>query len=105
MKADSPEGVLTQRGDDLLLQIKVVPGASSDRVAGLLGDRLKVAVVAPPEAGKANKAVCELIANWLGLSKRQVQILAGPTQPLKTLKLEGIDPEHVEQHIATLDRA
>ena len=42
--------------------MKVVPGASRTRLAGQLGDALKVAVAAPPEAGKANAALIELLA-------------------------------------------
>ncbi|MCC7409450.1 MAG: DUF167 domain-containing protein [Phycisphaeraceae bacterium] len=74
-----------------LLRVKVVPGASRSRVAGLLGDRLKIQVAAPPEGGKANKAVCELIADLLGVPSRQITVEAGHTQPAKTLRLTGVD--------------
>ena len=48
---------------DLTLTIKVVPNARKDEFVGLVGQRLHVRVSAPPEGGKANKAVCKLIAN------------------------------------------
>jgi len=44
---------------------QAVPGASRSGIAGVLGDRLKVRISAPPEAGKANDAICELIAQAL----------------------------------------
>lgn len=72
------------------LRVKVVPGASRTKVAGLLGDRLKVAVAAPPEGGKANIAVCELIADLFDLPRKSVVVAAGPTQPQKTLHLLGL---------------
>ncbi len=73
------------------LRIKAVPGASRSRVMGLLGDRLKIAVASPPEAGKANKALCKLLAKTFGLSSRDVAVVAGMTCPLKTVLLTGID--------------
>ena len=44
------------------IEVKVVPGASRDRVVGRYGDGIKVQVSAPPEGGRANKAVVDVIA-------------------------------------------
>ncbi len=74
------------------LQIKVVPKASRDRVVGWVGDRLKVAVTAAPERGKANEAVIEVLAAALALPSRSLRIVAGDTSPLKTLEIETTDP-------------
>ncbi|MCC6579175.1 MAG: DUF167 domain-containing protein, partial [Phycisphaeraceae bacterium] len=45
---------------------------------------------AAPEAGKANRAVCELLADVLGVAARQVAVVEGPTQPRKTLTVSGL---------------
>lgn len=82
--------ILSSTPDGIAIRIKVVPGASRSKIVSVLGDRLKVAVAAPPEGGKANKAVCELFAKLLGMAKREVMILTGPTQPLKTVEVLGI---------------
>lgn len=74
----------------LELRVKVVPGASRDQIAGLLGDRLKIRTATAPEGGKANKAVAGLIAKWAGISPREVEQIAGPTNPEKTFLLHGI---------------
>jgi len=50
-----------------LIAVKAVPGAARDEIAGLLGERLKVRVAAPPEDGKANEAICRVLAAALGL--------------------------------------
>ena len=76
----------------LLIRLKVVPGASRTRLAGLLGDRLKIHVAAPPEGGKANRAVCQLLAEILGVPTRQVSITAGHSQPVKTALVTGLSP-------------
>ena len=49
-------------GEDVLVWVKAVPGASLDTVAGALGDRLKVRISAAPEDGQANRAICRLLA-------------------------------------------
>jgi uncharacterized protein (TIGR00251 family) len=70
------------------LSIKVVPGASRSEVAGVLGDRLKVRVAAPAEGGRANRAVVELLKDWLGA--REVEIVAGPSGREKTVRVSGL---------------
>lgn len=84
-----------QRGPDVLLRLKVVPGASRSQVAGLLGDRLKVRVAAPPEAGKANAAVLALLANALGVKASALSIESGGTNPEKVVRVTGADAASV----------
>lgn len=75
----------------LQLLIKAVPGARSDQVCGWLGERLKVRVSAPPEDGRANRAICELLAAELGLKPRSVEVVGGHTRAEKTVTITGID--------------
>ena len=77
-------------GGSVLLSVKAVPGASRDQIAGILGDRLKVRVCAPPEAGKANAAVCKLIAKALGLKAADVQVHSGHSNPAKVVRINGM---------------
>jgi uncharacterized protein len=88
------------RGDGeggCLIDLKVVPGARRDGIVGPLGDRLKVRVAAPPEDGKANRAVCELLASALGLRRQDVTIVAGETSPEKTARIAGREPDQVRR--------
>jgi len=64
-----------------LIAVKVVPGASRDRIAGPLGERLKVQVRQPPEKGKANRALCRLLASALGVKRAEVAVVRGDTRP------------------------
>ena len=69
------------------IRVKVVPGASRSRIAGVLGDRLKIQVAAPPEGGKANRAVAEVLAEWLGVAKSEVELVSGAGQPTKNFNV------------------
>jgi hypothetical protein len=80
---------------DVLLAVKAVPGASRTRIAGALGDRLKITVAAAPEQGKANAAICALLAERCALATRDVTVERGPTTPLKTVRLRSISVEAV----------
>jgi uncharacterized protein (TIGR00251 family) len=84
------------------LNIKVVPGASRDRIAGKLGDAIKVQVSAAPERGKANDAVINLIAGLLGLRPGNIEIVRGHTQPRKVLEINGIDQQTLDHRISEL---
>lgn len=75
------------------IHIKAVPGASRERLMGLLGDRLKVAVSAPPEGGKANDAICALLAAALCVPRKAVSVVAGHANPRKTVRVAGVGVE------------
>ena len=83
--------MISQDGGDVLIRVRVVPGASSNGIAGVLGDRLKVRVSAPAEGGRANKAVCAVIAAQLGVKPRQVSIESGRASPEKLLRVSDVE--------------
>ncbi len=84
------------------LAVKAVPGSSRDRIVGVLGDRLKVAVSVAAEKGKANKAIAAVLAKALGVSARQVTLAAGMTNPRKQFAVSGITAEQVRAKLRTL---
>lgn len=83
----------------VLIAIKAVPGAKRDEIVGPLGDRLKVRVSAPPEGGKANRAICELLAESLGLKPRDIEVIAGHASAEKSVRVIGIEPAAVERRL------
>lgn len=74
-------------GDDVLLTVWVVPGSSRSAIDGLHGDALKVRVAAPPERGRANDAVADLLAGVVGVP---VRLEAGASGRRKTFRASGI---------------
>ncbi|MCB9730301.1 MAG: YggU family protein [Deltaproteobacteria bacterium] len=79
-----------ERDGSALLEVHVQPGARSTEAAGMHGDRLKVRLAAPPVDGKANRALTEWVAQWLGLPRAAVTLVRGQTSRQKTLRLDGL---------------
>lgn len=77
------------RGDDLLLDCHLQPGAKSIGFAGQHGERLKIRISAPPVDGKANGMLLDFIAKSFGVSKRQVSLLSGQQSRQKRLLIES----------------
>jgi len=68
--------------------VKVTPRAGRSEVAGFMPDgTLKVKVAAAPEKGKANEALCALLAGHFGVARRNVSILSGETSTRKRVRI------------------
>lgn len=67
--------------------VKVVPGASKTRFAGLYDNMVKIRISAAPEKGKANKELIAFLAKQLGLKKNDIEILSGTTSPVKKIHI------------------
>ncbi|MBL8756650.1 MAG: DUF167 domain-containing protein [Planctomycetes bacterium] len=93
---------LRQVGDGVQFAVKVVPGASRDRVVGAYGEALQVAVTAPPEGGKANAAVCALLAELFGVPARAVTVVSGHGNPRKVVAVGGVALARASDILATL---
>ena len=82
------------------IRVHAVPRASRSEVLGMQGGSLKVRVKAPPVDGKANAALCEFVAEALGLPKRAVRVVAGESAREKTLFAAGADPARAAASLA-----
>ena len=74
-----------------LLEIRVRPNSSRNKVGGSVGEppRLVVAVQAPAVDGKANQAVVKELASAFGLRARDFTIVYGELGRDKRLLIEG----------------
>ena len=89
-----------QDGDDVLVWIKAVPGASRNEIAGTIGDRLKVRVSVPAQAGRANEAVCAVVARALGVKAKGVILESGHANPQKIVRVRGATLDDVKAAMA-----
>lgn len=86
---ETPPCVRESRGR-VVLDVFVQPRAARDAIGGLYGTALKIKTKAPPTDGKANAAVVGLVAGWLGIPRRNVELLSGSSSRNKRLALTGI---------------
>lgn len=94
--------LLQETKGGVILQVKVSPGSKHNEVKGVGAGALKVAVTAPPEKGKANEAVVELLADYFALPRREVSILRGHTSRSKVVMLTGASIEDVKAKLGLL---
>jgi uncharacterized protein len=76
--------------------VRVQPRASRSETCGTMGGALKVRLQAPPVDGAANESLIELMAELLGVARRQVRIVAGISSRSKVVEVEGVDRRRVE---------
>jgi uncharacterized protein len=83
------------------LPVRVQPGARRTALLGRLETgEWKLAVNAPPEDGRANDAVVELLAELLGLKRRQVIVARGHSSRGKLVEVTGMSAEEAERRLA-----
>lgn len=74
----------------MMIQVKVVPNSSEDRVVGLDENGvLKVKCRADLEDGTTNDAVVAILAQHFKVSERNIRIMKGAFGPLKIVLIEG----------------
>lgn len=77
------------RAGALVIDVQVVPRAARAAVGPAVGERLRVAVTAPPVDGAANAAVVEALAEAFAVPRRAVEIVRGETGRRKTVRIAG----------------
>ncbi|HEY7379122.1 MAG TPA: DUF167 domain-containing protein [Steroidobacteraceae bacterium] len=75
------------------IKVYVQPRASKTAIDGMHGDAVRVRIAAAPVDNAANEALVALVANRLGIAKRQVRIVAGAGSRRKVIELQGLSAE------------
>jgi uncharacterized protein (TIGR00251 family) len=83
----------TDAGVEIFLYIQ--PRASRNKVVGLVGEELKVALTAPPVDGAANKACIAFLAKLCSQPKSCVKLISGETSRHKRLLLEDANLQKI----------
>lgn len=76
---------------DLILHVKIQPGASRSEFAGLHGEKLKVRIHAPAIEGRANDELVAFLCHSFATSKSRISIEHGALGKMKTLRIQAAD--------------
>ena len=90
---------LTRSKSGIILSVKVSPGASRERIVGPHDGSLKLSVLAPPERGKANRAVLKLLATVLDLSASELELLSGAGSSLKRVLIRSLSVAQIQERL------
>ena len=84
-----------------VIVVKVVPRAAKDAIVGWLEGALKVRVQAPPEDGRANRALEALLAAALGLKKTAVTVTGGRSSARKRVEVAGLTHDEIVRRLGS----
>lgn len=88
------DGLVTQSKVGIKIRVRVKPGSSRNAVLGI-GDQgadeaaLVIAVSAPPQDGKANDAVIQLLSKSWKIAKTRFDIVSGAASRIKLIAVMG----------------
>ena len=81
------------------IAITVSPGATKTELVGRHGDGWRARIAAPPERGRANEALIELLARELDVPRDSVRVVAGHATRHKIVEVDGLEPAEVERRL------
>jgi uncharacterized protein (TIGR00251 family) len=94
--------MISAHAQGVVLAVRAQPGARKRGVTGQHNGMLKLAVQAPPDKGRANEALVELIAELFECKRSQVELLSGQTSQEKKFLLRGMSVEEAEAKLSAL---
>ena len=69
------------------IELKVIAKAKREEVQKISENTYRIKVTAPPEKGKANKRVVELLSEELGIKKQDIKIVSGRASSRKIISI------------------
>jgi uncharacterized protein (TIGR00251 family) len=85
---------------DARIAVRLQPRASRDEIVGLRDGILVVRVTAPPVDGRANRALCKLVAQRAGVAPSRVSVVRGARSRDKLVAVEGVEPDALAAALA-----
>jgi uncharacterized protein (TIGR00251 family) len=79
------------------IEVRVRPRGGSTELLGMRDGVLQARVSDPPVDGKANRALCKLIAKRLGIAPSRVSVVRGERSRDKVVRVEGLEPTVLEK--------
>jgi uncharacterized protein len=82
------------------IAVRLQPRSSREELVGLRDGVLVARVSAPPVDGRANRALCRLIARRVGIAPSRVSVVRGERSRDKLVRVEGLDDAALEEALS-----
>jgi uncharacterized protein (TIGR00251 family) len=79
-----------RRLPEVRLTVRLRPRGRGDALLGIVDGVLQARVSAPPVEGRANRALCKLIAKRVGVAASKVSVVRGERSRDKLVAVEGV---------------
>lgn len=93
---------LTPHAEGTIIPVRAQPNAKRNAVLGERNGALRLGVAAPPDKGRANAALVDLLAATLKAPRSAVDLLSGETARDKRFLIRGLSPAEVEARLTPL---
>ncbi len=87
---------MREREGNVVFAVRVAPRASCDAIEGEYQSAVKVRLTAPPVDGKANDALCRLLADRLKIPQSAVRIVSGEKSRTKRVEVRGVNAAQLQ---------
>jgi len=84
------------------ITVRLHPRSRANEIVGERAGALLVRVTAPPLEGRANDALCRLLAKRVHVGVRSVSVVRGAGSREKLVRVEGIDREALREALGLL---
>jgi uncharacterized protein (TIGR00251 family) len=81
------------------LSVRLTPRGGRDAIDGVRDGVLLVRVSAPPVDGKANAALCRLVAKALRVAPSRVSVVRGQASRDKVVRVDGLDAADAHERL------
>ena len=84
------------------VSVRLTPRAGRDAITGVRDGVVQARVSAPPLDGKANDALCRLLAKALGVPRSRVSVVRGQTARNKVVRVDGLPTADAHERLGLL---
>jgi uncharacterized protein (TIGR00251 family) len=81
------------------ITVSVSPRARRNEIVGRHGEGWKIRIAAPPERGRANRALIQVLAEALGIARAGIVIEAGHGSRQKIVEIAELEAPEVERRL------
>jgi uncharacterized protein len=93
---------IKSKDENILISVKIQPGASKDLITGIREGFLLIKLCSPPVDGRANDSLIRFVAGRLNVSRSSIQIIHGIKNRKKLLEVASVSIADAEKALTPL---